>query len=247
MSKRNYPQEGEEEEDSQEIRRAEKRQHVEGEFSQTESEPDTAEEQEAALQNDPERLISIQKINRLYNRFQTRGVQLRSSAACLEQLGHLDAQQLDSVYDNLITDISHIRGTPTASAALIPLRYLADPYIPGYYKECREDAELKMDIESEFVSLFGLLGNKANILCRLVINAGKCLDPELRQEEPPLLPEQEAPDPSAPVSVIEDHETTIGGVDSGKSGGAKSGKSGTKKKKQDKQQSTTKSTGHTKR
>jgi hypothetical protein len=173
-------------------------------FSATESEPDSEELERMAMEQDPERKNLIANINRLANRYPS--VKLRSTADCLAQLGHLDNQQLASVFDNQCADVTRVRGTPVAKAILLPLKKVPQDVVPKYYERCKDDEELKLDIETVVVSYVGLLGPVANIACHLITNAADCIE-EGGYEPPP-----KTPVPGGSDTRVEDrHIEVIGG------------------------------------
>ncbi len=97
-------------------------------------------------------------------------LQIRTSHKLMEKLDGLEEDELRNVYMNAINDITELRGTPSAQTVLL-LTYPIDMKLPNYTEYCMKDVELKRDIEAELVVLFGWLGNKINILFRLINNA----------------------------------------------------------------------------
>ncbi len=113
-------------------------------------------------------------------------LQIRTSHKLMEKLGGLSEEELRNVYMNAVNDVTELRGTPSAQTVLL-LTYPIDLKLPGYTEYCMRDLELKRDIESELVLLFGWLGNKINIIFRLINNAylvhRQILDPTFKEKE----------------------------------------------------------------
>ena len=102
-------------------------------------------------------------------------VRPRTSLATLRQLDEFDHDELQNVYNNCIIDINKYRGTPTADFVIALATYHMDKVVKGYTTRCLQDKELKQDVEEEVIITFGLLGNRATIICRLMNNLYKAV------------------------------------------------------------------------
>ncbi len=144
-----------------------------------------------------------QDINLLICRYPA--LQPRTSHALMEKLAALSEQELQNVYLNAINDVSELRGTPSAETVLLTTTPI-DWKIPGYTDYCMKDVELKRDIESEIVLLFGWLGNKVNIFFRLVNNAYTVYRINTGQKSPDLETTNEAPSKlfAKPITTAEE-------------------------------------------
>lgn len=116
------------------------------------------------------------KINRLLCRYPT--LKPRSSSAFMEKLDNLDLEHLMNIYENMINDLSAIRGFPTADTAIITATYYPTMYVRGYMQRCLKDEELRRDIDTEISNLIGHGHNWLIILFRFFNNLVKCMIPE---------------------------------------------------------------------
>lgn len=98
-------------------------------------------------------------------------LELRTSKVIMEKLNLMDEDELRIVKDNCISDLAEMRGTPVSSFVLFLITTPVDWKLPGYTEECLNDLELKRDVETEMITLFGDLSNRINIFFRLLNNA----------------------------------------------------------------------------
>lgn len=144
------------------------------------------------------------KINRLLCRYPT--LKPRSSAAFMEKLAELDLEHLYNIYENMINDLSAIRGFPTADTAIITATYYPSLYVRGYMDRCLKDEELRRDIDTEISNLIGHGHNWLIILFRFFNNLVKCVMPDhlaLKPSSTTLYPEQQPLSPLAKSYVQE--------------------------------------------
>jgi hypothetical protein len=149
-----------------------------------------AEPEEVVNVEPPEIKKLKQDINLLICRYP--GLQPRTSHALMEKLSNLTEEELKNVYLNCVNDVAELRGTPTAETALL-LTLPVNSMIPGYTDYCMKDVELKRDIESELIQLFGWLGTKINILFRLFNNGYIVMRENTKKESGEWDEEDEAP------------------------------------------------------
>lgn len=120
----------------------------------------------------PEMRIVITKINKLLCRYST--LVPRSSGRANSQLEKYSLEELNSVYENCITDLQAIRGTPTSEFAINLFAGTIDNYLlPGYLDVCMDDVELNRDIEAEMLNSLYTSGTRTQIIFRLINNAYK--------------------------------------------------------------------------
>lgn len=134
-------------------------------FNPMETEEDLNAQEQVKI--DPRIQEFKEKINKLCCRYPK--MKPRTSHALMEQLSFLSLQELENVYMNMINDLSDIRGTPSAETVLLVTKAI-DPWVPHYSEVCLKDVELKRDVETEMMEIFGWFGNRINILFRLINN-----------------------------------------------------------------------------
>jgi len=98
-------------------------------------------------------------------------LELRTSKVIMEKLNEMGEDELKIVRDNCVNDLSELRGTPVSSFVLFCVTSPVDWKLPGYTEQCLSDVELKRDVETEMISLFGDLSTRINIFFRLLNNA----------------------------------------------------------------------------
>jgi hypothetical protein len=99
-------------------------------------------------------------------------LELRTSRVIMDKLNEMSEDDLRIVRDNCISDLSELRGTPVSAFVLFCITQPVDyQFLPGYTDQCMSDQELKRDVESEMIAIFGDLSNRINIFFRLLNNA----------------------------------------------------------------------------
>jgi hypothetical protein len=99
-------------------------------------------------------------------------LELRTSKIIMEKLNEMTEDELRIVRDNCINDLSELRGTPVSAFVLFCITQPVDyQFLPGYTEQCMSDIELKRDVETEMISIFGDLSTRVNIFFRLLNNA----------------------------------------------------------------------------
>ncbi len=97
-------------------------------------------------------------------------LQIRSTNLIMEKLKEYDTEQLKDIYRNAINDVTQLNGMPAPHACITLVTKPIDNKVPGYTQKCLNDNELKKDIEIELVQILGHIGNRANIVFRLINN-----------------------------------------------------------------------------
>lgn len=99
-------------------------------------------------------------------------LELRTSKLIMDKLNEMDEDELRMVRDNCMNDLAEKRGTPVSAFVLFCITQPIDyQFLPGYTEQCMSDIELKRDVETEMISIFGDLSNRVNIFFRLLNNA----------------------------------------------------------------------------
>jgi hypothetical protein len=113
------------------------------------------------------------KINKLVTRYP--GLVLRTSAEMLKRLADFDKDELQNIYDNCISDLASVRGTPEAEFIIYLITYHINLRLDGFMSRCQDDVELKRDIEEAMMDIFGAFNIYASILFRLCNNLFKTM------------------------------------------------------------------------
>jgi hypothetical protein len=109
-----------------------------------------------------------EQINLIMGRYP--GLEPRTSHTLLARLDQFDLRDLRTIYQNLINDVYQFRGTPSANVLLAVLTRPVDNHYKGFTARCLQDYELKKDIETELMRVFGFLSTRFCIIIRLLNN-----------------------------------------------------------------------------
>lgn len=140
------------------------------------------------------------KINRLLCRYPN--LKPRTSHHFITQLESMDLEELNNIFENMLNDLSVIRGFPTSETAIMALTYSIDRKVPGYMNRCLKDEELKRDIDIEVMNLIGHGHNWVIIALRFVNHLIKTIyELPLTQHDQILYP-QEMKERDVYVNVI---------------------------------------------
>lgn len=113
------------------------------------------------------------KINRLLCRYP--GLKPRTSHIFMNQIQDMDLEELNNVYENMINDLSAVRGFPTSESAIIGATFYIDHAVPGYMNTCLKDEDLKRDLDVEIMNAVGQMHNYIVILLRFFNNFVKTI------------------------------------------------------------------------